>query len=344
MFITEIDGVDIHFIHVRSKHDNALPLIVTHGWPGSIIEQLKIIDPLTNPTAHGGNASDAFHLVIPSIPGFGFSGKPKGKGGARSHRSRLGRVDETARIHALRRPRRRLGLPGFECDGSPGAGRLARHPHQLAGDRAARSRCSARWRARAGGALREGTRRLQLTRYVLQDVSGLRGHHGHAAQAIGYSLADSLSGLRPGFHPNYNNGVRPNPRVLDRDDVLDDITLYWLTNTANVGRAPVLGDRRPKRRSSAAQKTSDIALPVAITVFPGDVYRAPETWARRAYEPDLFQRSRQRAGTSPRGSSPSCSRRAARCVSTAASARVRSLRCPPSANSTLLCRDRRRRR
>ena len=109
-FITEIDGLDIHFIHVRSKHENALPLIVTHGWPGSIIEQLKIIDPLTNPTAHGGSASDAFHVVIPSMPGYGFSGKPTSdRLGPRAHRTRLGRADEAPRLHALRRAGRRLG-------------------------------------------------------------------------------------------------------------------------------------------------------------------------------------------------------------------------------------------
>ena len=100
-FITEIDGLDIHFIHVRSKHENALPLIVTHGWPGSIVEQLKLIEPLTNPTAHGGSASDAFHVVIPSMPGYGFSGKPTThRLGLRPHRTRLGRADEAPRLHA----------------------------------------------------------------------------------------------------------------------------------------------------------------------------------------------------------------------------------------------------
>ena len=109
-FITEIDGLDIHFIHARSKHENALPLIVTHGWPGSVIEQLKIIEPLTDPTAHGGKASDAFHVVIPSMAGYGFSGKPTTTGlGPDSHRARLGRADEAPRLHALRGAGRRLG-------------------------------------------------------------------------------------------------------------------------------------------------------------------------------------------------------------------------------------------
>ena len=109
-FITEIDGLDIHFIHVRSKHENALPLIVTHGWPGSIIEQLKIIEPLTNPTAHGGDASDAFDLVIPSMPGYGFSGKPTAKGwGPERIARRLDRADEAPGLHALRRRRAATG-------------------------------------------------------------------------------------------------------------------------------------------------------------------------------------------------------------------------------------------
>ena len=159
-FITEIDGVDIHFIHVRSRHANALPLIITHGWPGSVIEQLKIIDPLTDPTAHGGQAEDAFDLVIPSMPGYGFSGKPTGHGlESRPHRARLGGADEAPRLHPLRRPGRRLGLPGLQRDGAPGAGRIARHPHQPAGDGPARrGRGARRRRARAGGTLREGTR------------------------------------------------------------------------------------------------------------------------------------------------------------------------------------------
>ena len=130
-FITEIDGLDIHFIHVRSKHENALPLIVTHGWPGSVIEQLKIIDPLTNPTAHGGSASDAFHLVIPSMPGYGFSGKPTRAGlGAGAHRTRLDRADEAPRIHEIRGARRRLGCAYRRPDGGAGASGIARHPHQ----------------------------------------------------------------------------------------------------------------------------------------------------------------------------------------------------------------------
>ena len=131
-FITEIDGLDIHFIHVRSEHEDALPLIVTHGWPGSVIEQLKIIDPLTNPTAHGASAADAFHLVIPSMPGYGFSGKPTDdRLGPRAHRACLGGADEAPGIRPLRRPGRRLGRANRRSDGCTGASGVDRHPHQL---------------------------------------------------------------------------------------------------------------------------------------------------------------------------------------------------------------------
>ena len=132
-FITEIDGLDIHFIHVRSKHEDALPVIITHGWPGSIVEQLKLIEPLTNPTAHGGSAADAFDVVIPSMPGYGFSGKPTGTGlGTGANRACLGRADEAPRIHEIRGARRRLGCGGRRHDGSPGASGVARHSHQHA--------------------------------------------------------------------------------------------------------------------------------------------------------------------------------------------------------------------
>ena len=130
-FITEIDGLDIHFIHVRSKHENALPLIVTHGWPGSITEQMKIIDPLTNPTAHGASPSDAFHVVIPSMPGYGFSGRPSTTGvGPRPHCTRLGRADEAPRIHEIRGTGRRLGCDYHRADGRAGAAGIARHSHK----------------------------------------------------------------------------------------------------------------------------------------------------------------------------------------------------------------------
>ena len=138
-FITEIDGLDIHFIHVRSPHEDALPLIVTHGWPGSVIEQLKIIEPLTNPTAHGASAADAFHLVIPSLPGYGFSGQAdQHRVGPGPHRTGLGRADETPRIHPVRRAGRRLGRGRHAGHGYPGRTGAARHSLQHARHRSSR--------------------------------------------------------------------------------------------------------------------------------------------------------------------------------------------------------------
>ncbi len=137
-FVTEIDGLDIHFIHVRSKHANALPVIITHGWPGSIIEQLKVIAPLTDPTAHGGTAAEAFDVVIPSLPGHGFSGKPTATGwDPTADRARLERADAAPGLHALHRPGRRLGQRGHRADGAANAAGPDRHPHQHAGDPAA---------------------------------------------------------------------------------------------------------------------------------------------------------------------------------------------------------------
>ena len=158
-FITEIDGLDIHFIHVRSRHEDALPLIVTHGWPGSIIEQLKIIGPLTDPTAHGAAASDAFHLVIPSLPGYGFSGKPTAaRLGPRPHRTRLDRADAAPGLHAVCIARRRLGRGCHERDGPAGTPGAARHSCQLPSHGPARRRQGAPARRPAASRLCQPTK------------------------------------------------------------------------------------------------------------------------------------------------------------------------------------------
>lgn len=282
MFLTEIDGVDIHFIHVRSKHENALPLIVTHGWPGSIIEQLKIIDPLTNPTAHGGTASDAFHLVIPSLPGVGFSGKPKDKGW---------NPDRIARAWA--ELMKRLGYTRYVAQGgdwgSPISSAMARQavpgllgihinlPATVPTDVAM---------ALAGGApAPAGLSEKERAAFDSLDIffKKYRAYGvimGTRPQAIGYALADSPVGLAAWIY-DYNNGEPQ--RRLNRDDVLDNITLYWLTNSATSAARIYWETAGQSVTVAAAQKTTDIALPVAITVFPDEVYRAPETWARRAY-------------------------------------------------------------
>ena len=283
MFMTEIDGIDIHFIHVRSQHENALPLIVTHGWPGSIIEQLKIIDPLTNPTAHAGNASDAFHLVIPSMPGYGFSGRPKDKGW---------NPDRIARAWA--ELMKRLGYTRYVAQGgdwgSPVSSAMARQgapgllgihinlpatiPPEVASVLA------------AGGSAPAGLSDKERAAFQSLDTF-YKKHRAYGAimgtrpQAIGYALTDSPVGLAAWIF-DYNNGEPA--RRLQRDDVLDDITLYWLTNTATSAARLYWETAGQSVVLSAAQKTSEISLPVAITVFPEEVYRAPESWARRAYQ------------------------------------------------------------
>jgi pimeloyl-ACP methyl ester carboxylesterase len=281
-FVTTIDGVDIHFIHVRSKNPNALPVIITHGWPGSIIEQLKVIGPLTDPAAYGGNASDSFDVVIPSMPGFGFSGHPTGTGWGPDHIAR-----------AWAELMRRLGYTRYVAQGgdwgSPiseamalqaPAGLLGIHinlpatvPPEIAAVLASGGPAPAGLSADERAAF-DALDTLYKKKRAYAAMMGTR------PQTIGYSLADSPVGLAA-FIYDYNAGEPE--RLLARDDVLDDITLYWLTNSAasaarlyweNGGRAII---------NSAVQKTEDIKLPVAISVFPDEYYHAPESWARRAY-------------------------------------------------------------
>ena len=294
MFITEIDGIDIHFIHARSKHDNALPLIVTHGWPGSIIEQLKIIDPLNNPTAHGASASDAFHLVIPSIPGFAFSGKPKEKGWG---------PDRIARAWA--ELMKRLGYTRYVAQGgdwgSPISSAMARQaapgllgihinlPAAVPSDVAM---------ALAAGGVPAGLSEKERTAFdsletFFKKYMAYGAIMGTRPQAIGYGLADSPVG-HAAWILDYNDGELV--RRHNRDDVLDNITLYWLTNTATSAARIYWETAGQSITLSAAQKTSEIALPVAISVFPNEVYRAPETWVRRAYRNIVYFNEAEKGG------------------------------------------------
>jgi pimeloyl-ACP methyl ester carboxylesterase len=281
-FMTEIDGLDIHFIHVRSKHPNALPVIITHGWPGSVIEQLKVIGPLTDPTAHGGKAEDPFDVVIPSMPGYGFSGKPTGTGWDPDHIAR-----------AWAELMKRLGYTRYVAQGgdwgSPVSNAMARQaPAGLLGihvNLPATVPPEVAAVLAAGGPAPAGLSEKERAAFDSLDTF-FKKYRAYAAimatrpQTIGYALTDSPAGLAAWIY-DYNNGEPE--RLLHKDDVLDDITLYWLTNTATSsarlywesgGRSPTL---------AVAQKTAEISLPVAITVFPGELYRAPETWARRAY-------------------------------------------------------------
>jgi pimeloyl-ACP methyl ester carboxylesterase len=288
-FVTRIDGVDIHFIHVRSKHPNALPVIITHGWPGSVFEQLKIIGPLTEPTAHGGRAEDAFDVVIPSMPGYGFSGKPTDTGWG---------PDRIARTWA--ELMKRLGYTRYVAQGgdwgSPVASAMARQaPAGLLGihiNLPAIVPPEVAVVLAVGGPAPVGLSDEERATFDELSAAARMGNRSYATmmgtrpQTIGYAITDSPAGLaawmlgHPGFSKWTYDSSDPEKSP---DEVLDDTSLYWLTNTAtSAGRLYwETGGRSPAFAGS--EMTSEISLPVAITVFPGESYRAPETWARRAY-------------------------------------------------------------
>ena len=302
-FVTTIDGVDIHFIQVRSRNANALPVIITHGWPGSVIEQLKLIDPLTNPTAHGGSAEDAFDVVIPSLPGYGFSGRPTGAGWD---------PDRIARAWA--ELMKRLGYTRYVAQGgdwgSPVSSAMARQT--AAGLLGIHINLPATVPPEVAAVLGGGPVPAGLSdteRAVLEELMA-NAKKGNAAyftmmtarpQTIGYGATDSPAGLaawllvHPGFS-QWSYGADPKESPT-KDDVLDNITLYWLTNTAtSAARLYWENGARGSVIVAAAQKTGEISLPVAITVFPGDVYRPPETWARRAYRNLIYFHEVEKGG------------------------------------------------
>jgi len=302
-FTTKIDGVDIHFIHVKSKEKNALPVLITHGWPGSVFEFLGVIGPLTNPTAHGGTAADAFDVVIPSMPGYGFSGRPPATGWGPEHIAQ-----------AWAELMKRLGYTRYVAQGGDwgapitsemarqaAAGLLAIHlnlPATVPPEISAALLTGAP--APAGITDQERTVFDALRKYGMSGSSSYFVMLTARPQAMGYSLNDSPAGLaafmlvHPGF-AKWTYGDDP-AKTPTKDQVLDDFTLYWLTNTSasagrlyweNVGRNPT---------QSAAWKTTELSLPVAITVFPDDVYRPPESWARRAYKNLIYFHEVDRGG------------------------------------------------
>jgi pimeloyl-ACP methyl ester carboxylesterase len=281
-FVTTIDGLDIHFIHVRSRHPNALPVIVTHGWPGSVTEQLKIIGPLTDPTAHGGDARDAFDVVIPSMPGYGFSGKPTVTGW---------NPDRIAR--AWVELMQRLGYTRYVAQGgdwgSPVSSAMARQaPAGLIGihiNLPATVPPDVAAILAVGGPAPSGLSEKERAAFDSLDMF-YKKYRAYAAmmgtrpQVIGQALSDSPAGLAAWMY-DYNNGEPE--RLVAKDDFLDDVTLYWLTNSAASSARLYWETSGQSVLLASAQKTAEISLPVAITVFPDEVYRAPETWARRAY-------------------------------------------------------------
>ncbi|MDR5766962.1 MULTISPECIES: epoxide hydrolase family protein [unclassified Caballeronia] len=296
-FVTEIDGLDIHFINVRSKHANALPMIVTHGWPGSIIEQLKIIDPLTNPTAHGGNASDAFDVVIPSLPGYGFSGKPATTG-----------WDPQRIARAWIALMQRLGYTRYVAQGGDWGNAVTEQmaliaPPELIG---MHTNMPATVPDDIANALKYGN----------PAPAGLAGDEKHAFDQLDYFYKHGLGYAQEmANRPQTLYGIEDSPiglaawmidhdaasqaliaRVFDgqaegltRDDILDNITLYWLTNTG-VSSARLYWENKlnffaPKH----------VAIPVAVSVFPDEIYAAPQSWTEKAY-PKLIHYNRLAKG------------------------------------------------
>jgi len=287
-YITEIDGLDIHFIHVRSKHEDALPMLVTHGWPGSVIEQLKIVDPLTNPTAHGGTADDAFHLVIPSMPGYGFSGKPTSTGWG---------PDRIARAWVVLM--KRLGYTEFVAQGGDWGALVtqvmaAQAPSELL----------------AIHTNMPGVVPPEIDKAVLAAAptpKGLSPEEEHAYEQLVFfyqhvyyayfmatrpqtltALADSPVGLAAFMIDHDARSLELIARSFDgkaegltRDDILDNITLFWLTNTA------LSAARLYWENKYAFFTPKGVTIPAAVSAFPDELYYTPRTWAEKAY-PNLI--------------------------------------------------------
>ncbi|QIG48552.1 epoxide hydrolase [Nordella sp. HKS 07] len=296
-FVTEIDGLDIHFIHVRSSHENALPLIVTHGWPGSVIEQLKIIEPLTNPMAHGGSASDAFHVVIPSLPGYGFSGKPTATG-----------WDPPRIARAWVELMKRLGYARFVAQGGDWGAMVTdvmatQAPPELLA-------IHVNWpftippdidmAVQTGKPLPSDLSPDE--RRACDQLSFFYKHETAYAQEMAnrpqtlYSIADSPVGLAAWLIDHDAASYTLIARVFDgqdegltRDDILDNVTLYWLTNTA-VSSARIYWENK-----FAFFAPKHVAIPVAVSAFPDEVVQTPQSWAEKAY-PNLIHYSRPDRG------------------------------------------------
>jgi pimeloyl-ACP methyl ester carboxylesterase len=301
-FVTEVDGLDIHFIHVRSKHEKALPLIVTHGWPGSIIEQLKIIDPLTNPTAHGGSASDAFDIVVPSLPGYGFSGKPTATGWdiariARAWVTLMKRLEYTRFVAAggdvgaqvvdelgVQAPSEVLGIhsnmPGtVPADVSKALNSHEAPPSGLSADeRHAWDQLDFFYKKGLGYAIEMSNRPQTL--YALMDspvglAAWMIDHDARSEELITRAFDGKTEGLT-------------------RDDILDNITLYWLTNTA------VSAARSYWDYSATAKKgffdVKGTVIPVAVSAFPDEIYTAPRSWAGKAYPKLIYYNKPPKGG------------------------------------------------
>ena len=288
-FITEIDGVDVHFIHVRSDHEDALPLVVTHGWPGSTIEQLKIIDPLTNPTEHGASASDAFHLVIPSMPGHGFSGKPTETG-----------WDPIRIAKAWVVLMKRLGYTQFVAQGGDWGnavteqmallkpeGLLGIHTNMPATVPPDVSKALATGGPEPSGLSADEKKAYEVLDHFYATGTGYAGEMGNRPQTL-YGVADSPVGLAAWMIDHDERSYALIARAFDRDagglsrdDVLDNVTHYWLTNTG------VSAGRLYWESKLAFFDVKGVEIPVGVSVFPDELYPAPQSWTEKAY-PNLI--------------------------------------------------------
>jgi pimeloyl-ACP methyl ester carboxylesterase len=286
-FMTEIDGVDIHFIHVRSRHEDALPLIVTHGWPGSVIELLETVGPLTDPTSHGGRAEDAFHLVLPSLPGYGFSGEPNEVG-----------WDAGRTAQAWAELMQRIGYTRYAAQGGDlGAivtdvlGRQA--PEGLLGIHMNLLVTTLGAPTPPPGDTEEERAALDAINTFTTSGFGYFLEQSTRPQTIGYSLLDSPVGLAAwlldhdtdSYYKISSAFVDGEPvGNLTRDNIIDNITLYWLTGTgASAARWYwELGQAQAKAHA-AGQAPPDVSLPVGFTTFPGEIFRAPRSWVEASY-------------------------------------------------------------
>ena len=297
-FITEIDGLDIHFLHIRSHHEDALPLIVTHGWPGSVIEQLKIIDPLTNPTAYGASASDAFHLVIPSLPGYGFSGKPTTPGWDPDHIARAWVV-----------LMKRLGYTRFVAQGGDWGALVTQllakqMPPGLLG---IHTNMPATMPPDIAKALQAGSpppsNLSPDERRAYEQLNDFYTKHVAYAQEMGnrpqtlYGIADSPVGLAAWMIDHDVRSYELIARAFDghrggltRNDVLDNITLYWVTNTG------ISSARLYWENTFGFFDVKHISIPVAVSIFPDELYQAPRSWAERAFPKLIYYNQLDQGG------------------------------------------------